>query len=166
LLKLFNSLVDGSTFRNLTKRRFPKKIADRIMHYIELALCRVAIIACMTFTQPNEIVERIEQDMHQAMKSRDRATTETLKSLLAQISNAEAVHSVDHINGGDTIAGATKGVGSSEAQRKVLTLSDLRSIILAEKQEIEAVIQQIDKNSEYAHALQEKLLLLEKYCRL
>lgn len=117
----------------------------------------------MSSTETDEIIEHIKQDMRQAMKNSERTTAETLKSLLARISNAEAVHPTVQTNDENTIAGAVKGVGNSEVQRKILTLSDLQSIMRAEQEEMEAALLQIDSNSEYAQQLQEKIAVINIY---
>jgi uncharacterized protein len=103
--------------------------------------------------------------MRQAMKNKQRVELEELRSLLARISNAEAV-SQDGLDAGNltsSIAGAAKGVGSTEAQRRVLSAADIKSIILAEQQEIEAVLAKIDSDTEYAATLRAKNVVVQKY---
>lgn len=118
----------------------------------------------MTNLTPNELVEQIQSDMRQAMKSRRRAELDELRSLMARISNAEAISpdglSVDDVT--SSIAGAARGVGSTEAQRRVLSTDDIRAIIRAEQQEIQETLSQIDDSTEYAAELQAKAAVVSR----
>ena len=114
--------------------------------------------------QANELITRINQDMRQAMKDRDSLKLGELRSLLARISNAEAVTPQDvSVDAGSPIAGAEAGVGSTEAQRKQLTLHDIHAVIQAEIDELEAALQGLDDASDYAVELREKIAAVAAY---
>lgn len=118
----------------------------------------------MADVQANKLIERINQDMRQAMKNREHIRLNELRSLLARISNAGAVTPEDDkVEAGSPIAGAMEGVGSTETPRKRLTLAEVRSIVLAEMHEIETVLEGLDKTSEYAAELREKIAAIRKY---
>lgn len=110
----------------------------------------------MIDTQADKLVERIQQDMRQALKDRERIKLDELRSLLARISNAEAVPSPNDM-------GTAQGVGSTEVERKQLSLADVHTIIIAEMHEIESSLLGIDPASDYAVQLQEKLAVLQEY---
>lgn len=116
----------------------------------------------MVDPQADKLIERIRQDMRQALKDRDRNTLDELRSLLARISNAEAITPPEVVSGGH-VAGAAQGVGSTEAQRKQLSLADVRAIITDEAHEIESSLPGIDQTSDYAAQLREKLTIIQKY---
>lgn len=109
----------------------------------------------MSQDQPGELTlpEQISSDMRAAMKRRDATTANTLKSLLARISNAEAVDS-SHLD-------TTK---ITEVSRKQLSQSDIDSIIDAEIAELESALTQLGgSESNYKTELQEKITLISKY---
>lgn len=103
---------------------------------------------------PSELITRIQQDLRQAMKDRDTAKLNVLRSLSARISNAEAVQVTSLAN---------SGVGSTEVPRRQLTLSDIRQIITAELYEIETALDAIDKSSAYAADLRQKATIIQEY---
>jgi uncharacterized protein len=118
----------------------------------------------MTDNRAYELINRIKDDMRQAMKDKQRARLNELRSLLALINNAEAITSpADKTNTDNLIAGAAIGVGSTEAPRKQMAFADVQSIILAEIEEIKSTLESLDKASDYAAELREKLSALNKY---
>lgn len=86
-----------------------------------------------------DLVERMRADLTTAMKARDTDTVRVLRVVLAAVANAEAqpVHSdsPSSLTVSGRIAGATAGLGSAEAERRVLTEEDVRAIIRAEHDE-------------------------------
>lgn len=116
----------------------------------------------MIDTQVDKLIKRIQQDMRQALKDRERNALDELRSLLARISNAEAIAPPDAVIGG-RVAGAAQGVGSTEARRKQLSLADVRAIITAEAHEIESTLDGLDKTTDYATQLRGKLAVVQKY---
>ena len=107
-------------------------------------------------------IAHIQQTMREAMKNRDQTTRDALQSLLARISSAEAVAVDTKIDMASPTAGASAGVGSTEAPRKLLTVQDVHAVIAAEKQEIEATLSRIDASSDYAAELRAKITVLER----
>jgi uncharacterized protein len=97
------------------------------------------------------------------MKNRELTKLSALRSLLARLHNAESVTRPDDApETGGPIAGATAGVGSTEAPRKQLTLTEVQAIIQAEIQEIETTLRQLNESSEYAAELREKLVVIHE----
>jgi uncharacterized protein YqeY len=74
---------------------------------------------------------RLRDDLVVAMKQRRRDDVAALRTLLAEIDNAEAVDPVPHPTDDSTrhVAGARHGAGSSEAVRASLTAADIRRIL-------------------------------------
>lgn len=111
------------------------------------------------YTYDMEIIDQIRRDMLQAMKSKNALEANQLKSLLARISNAEAVP----ITSDSSLLGRSAGVGSTEAPRRALTADDIQTIIIAEKDEIETTLAQLDVDSDYARALRQKHEIVQRY---
>lgn len=74
---------------------------------------------------------RLRDDLVVAMKQRRRDDVAALRTLLAEIDNAEAVDPAPRPTTDTTrhVAGARHGVGSSEAIRASLTAADVRRIV-------------------------------------
>jgi len=66
-----------------------------------------------------------------SMKARDREAVAALRSALARVSNAEAVH-VDSVPRAGAIEQARVGAGAADAPRRELTEDDVRGIVEAE----------------------------------
>jgi uncharacterized protein YqeY len=78
-----------------------------------------------------EIRAALRRDLHAALKSRQSEVVAALRTALAAIDDAEAV---DPTSGGATlgagpIAGATRGVGSSDVARRALSADDVRGVL-------------------------------------
>jgi len=118
----------------------------------------------MSAAKAKELVDLIRQDMHKAMKEKKRVELEELRSILARISNAEAISQDDHkYDSAVPVAEVVVGVGGSEVPRKTLTPTDVDTILYAEKQEIEAALAYTDKKTPYAADLEVKLDVIKKY---
>lgn len=117
----------------------------------------------MTDDRASTLSERINQDMRAAMKARDQLKLDELRSLLARISNAEAVDVPTSGAVMGQIAGAASGVGSTEVARKQLTHSDLEAVITAELRELQTALAGVDAESEYASALRIKIAVVQAY---
>jgi len=115
----------------------------------------------MLYTDANKLVGQIKLDMRTAMKEKDSIKLDELKSLLARITNAEAVP-LTRVER-DRIVGVTSGVGTTEIARKQLTLSETQSIIADEVRELEHALLGLDAKSEYAEILRNKLAVVQKY---
>lgn len=113
------------------------------------------------------LMTRLQHDMRQALKDRNRLDLEELRSLLARISSAEAIApSDDGVQNETPIAGAVVGVGNSEAARKLLTLDDLLAVLQAEHDEIMLTISQVGPDTAYGKDLQAKATVVERYLQL
>lgn len=112
----------------------------------------------------NKFVERIRTDMRFAMKAGKSTETSTLKSLLARFSNAEAVsQTYGRTSQDDETAHISKGVGSTEVQRKLLGYGDLQAIIDDEINEVQKVIDQLEGSSDYKSELEQRISILMEY---
>lgn len=76
--------------------------------------------------------EALRHDLTAAMKERDRDTASVLRTALAALNNAEAVAAPanGHREAGAHVAGASGGVGSTEASRRVITGDQARQILI------------------------------------
>lgn len=111
--------------------------------------------------QAAELLAQIKANLVRAIKVRNGVEVSTYRSLLARISNAEAVSTSDQSAAAfGPIAGAGAGVGSTEAPRKQLTYADLQQIIRDEIEEIQAAKQGLNQSSDYAIELGQKMALL------
>lgn len=74
---------------------------------------------------------RLRTDLVAAMKARDTDAVAALRTTIAAIDNAEAVEAGASTRGtgGEHIAGAVAGVGSTEAERRALSPDDVRAIV-------------------------------------
>jgi hypothetical protein len=115
----------------------------------------------MSKDEVNKLTERINHDMRQAMKHHDRVKVSALKSLLARISNAEAVPAGDISI--DPVTGTLHLPGSTEAPRKELSLRELHQVIGAEVSEIKDALATLDADDKYAKELKEKLAAVKAY---
>lgn len=82
--------------------------------------------------------ERLRAALKVAMKARDAAAVNALRTALAAVDNAEAVAvpataATPLVEG--VIAGAAAGVGATEAPRRVLTEDEVAAIVAAEVDE-------------------------------
>ncbi len=71
-----------------------------------------------------------------AMKARDKVALAALRSLAARVANAEAVP-VDVMPRAGGVVAAAIGVGAADAERRMLTMADLRALVAAETEEHE-----------------------------
>ena len=80
--------------------------------------------------------ERMAASLTASMKARDRVAVAALRSALARVSNAEAVH-VDTVAAAGALHDAPIGAGAADAPRRELTEADVRGIVEAEVAEHE-----------------------------
>lgn len=106
------------------------------------------------------LVEQLRQDVLQARKHKDQATTEAIQNVLARISNAEAVSLGDTQKYQQHV-----GVGSSEVARKELTEADIRALLQEEIDDMHHAIGEMEKYPDHPYVLdlQKKATILEKY---
>ena len=76
---------------------------------------------------------RLQRRLRDAMKARDTTATAALRATLGAIGNAEAVATPDAEArtpiGDGPIAGAVRGLGAAEADRRVLDEADVEAIV-------------------------------------
>lgn len=97
--------------------------------------------------------ERLRADLVAAMKAKDEARVKVLRATLAAIGNAEAVDP------------SSVAAGVTEVQRRELTDDDVRSVIEAERAELEAAAAELVANgrAEDADALRHRRTMLDPY---
>lgn len=92
-----------------------------------------------------------------AMRDKDRSTVGGLRSVLAALENAEAVHTVSPATQSTTsehVAGGAVGVGAGEAPRRTLSPGEERALVEREVAELRlsaatlAVVGQDERSSE------------------
>ncbi|WP_078287774.1 hypothetical protein [Mycobacterium sp. D16R24] len=88
----------------------------------------------MTSTHdPHVLRTTMRTDLTAAMKARNSVAVSALRTAIAAIDNAESVDDTARTRLDNThIAGATRGLGSAEAARKVLSPADVRAILRAQ----------------------------------
>jgi uncharacterized protein len=77
----------------------------------------------------------LQTALRSAMKARDRAATEVLRSTLAALDNAQAVEADVVVVEGEHFAGTAGGLGAAEVERATLDDAQARAIVAAEAQE-------------------------------
>lgn len=82
---------------------------------------------------PDSIRDRLVAALPQALKERDTLAVDALRSALAAIENAAAVHvpATPTTTASSHVAGSSVGVGATEVPRRELTESDLLAIVVA-----------------------------------
>jgi uncharacterized protein YqeY len=114
------------------------------------------------------IRDRLRQDLATAIKGRDRTAIAALRTTLAAIENAEAVEvgpSAGLPTGGQHIAGASEGVGSSDVPRHLLSGGEVAAVIrgqVDERHESAAQYEQLGQNAT-AEELRREAAVLTRY---
>lgn len=82
----------------------------------------------------------LKADLVTAMKAREIDTIGALRSAIAAIDNAEAVEAPTstEVATSETIAGATAGVGSTEVERRDLSIAEVQALLSDQMAECEA----------------------------
>jgi uncharacterized protein YqeY len=111
---------------------------------------------------------RLRQGLRTALKARDRIAVDAIRSALAAIENAEAIdvpESQPRAATSARIAGATAGVGSSEAERRDLSEAEIVGIIDGQIQERSQAAEDYDAlgKAEAAQRLREEAAVLRSY---
>ena len=99
------------------------------------------------------LADRLRSDLTTALRARDRTTATVLRTVLGAIANAEAVpvpQAAPPVAEG-AIAGASLGLGATEAPRRELDEDDVRAILVAEHEDL------------LAHDLAEQAAVLAPY---
>jgi uncharacterized protein len=106
---------------------------------------------------PTSLRERLQADLPDAMRARDRDLTSVLRTTLAAIANAEAV---DHIG-----SNPAAGVGTNDVDRRELSDEEILTIVVAERdrlRELGAEMTAIGQHDE-ASSLLEQAAVLHRY---
>ena len=85
----------------------------------------------MTSDAAGGLRERMAAALTASMKARDRVAVSALRSALARVANAEAVH-VDSAPRAGALHDAPIGAGAADAPRRELTEADVREVVEAE----------------------------------
>lgn len=88
----------------------------------------------MELTAAPGLRDRLAAALPVAMRSRDRVAVSALRSALARVSNAEAVH-IDTVQRAGAIEHAYVGPGAADAARRELTESEVRTLVEDEVRE-------------------------------
>ena len=78
---------------------------------------------------------RLRRDLTAAIKAQDLTATRALRSALSAIENAEAaevIHDQRVATGSQYVAASTAGLGAAEAERRVLSDSDMHALVQAQ----------------------------------
>lgn len=111
---------------------------------------------------------RLRRDLTAALRSRDEVAVAALRSALAAVDNAGARPATDRpSHTTEHVAGAARGVGSTEVERRPLTEAELRGIVEAEVAERSAAAREYDRlgRPERAGRLRAEADLLRRYLR-
>lgn len=115
-------------------------------------------------------MNRLQLDLRQAMRSRERTRVAVLRTALAAIANAEAVDAAPGADprasiGAGPIAGASVGAGSTEVARRVLSEEDISGILAREHDERLHAAAELDTAGVAARAqeLRDEAAVLEDY---
>jgi hypothetical protein len=113
---------------------------------------------------------RLRDDLSAAMRERDRDTVRVLRTVLSAIANAEAQPVDDeaiattHLASGP-IAGASRGLGATEAARRDLDEDEVRAIVRTERDERVTVADDLAQRGAPAAAaeLMAEVTVLDRY---
>jgi uncharacterized protein YqeY len=104
----------------------------------------------------NGIRQRLDQELRQALRAKDKIAMSALRSALAAIGNAGAVPAAPAPAGGTSgsphFAGSTAGPGTSEAERRILTEGDAVQVVQAEIAERMAAAQEYQRTQHTGRA--------------
>ncbi len=81
--------------------------------------------------EPDELRATLRRNLTAAMKARDSDVVTALRTAIAAIDNAQAVEAADNAAnaGSEHFAGARVGLGVTEAERRHLTIDEVRDIL-------------------------------------
>ena len=96
----------------------------------------------------NQIRARLQAALTTALRSRDTIAAAAIRSALSAIANAEAIPPLETRSSqapSEHFAAAAAGVGAAEAERRLLTESDVAGIVEAEIAERRAAADEYDR---------------------
>ena len=96
----------------------------------------------MTGDPPPGLRERMGAALTASMRARDRVAVAALRSALARVSNAEAVH-IDTAPRAGALHDAPVGAGAADAPRRELTEADVRALVEDEVAEHDGAAQHL-----------------------
>ncbi len=110
--------------------------------------------------QHNPVVTRLSNDLLQARKDGDLQKKQILQSVLARITNAEAVPVKD-----GALATMRTGVGSTEAKRRTLSGDEIHALIQQEIDELNQALEEMSSypDNPYAAELRNNVALVSQY---
>ncbi len=97
----------------------------------------------------------MREDLKAALEARDRVAASALRSALAAIEHAEALPVAPRdavVTGNDHVAGAVAGPGATEAERRRLTVADVRAVVEEEVRERTAAAEECERLGRDDHA--------------
>lgn len=122
---------------------------------------------CMTFDSERPIRARLRDGLRSALKARDRAAMEAIRSMLGVIDNAQAVPIPQWAptTTDGRIAGALAGVGSADVPRRALSEDEIRELVVNEIDERRRLADEHDRISrpDDAQKLRAQASLLEAF---
>ena len=116
-----------------------------------------------------ELRTRLRADLKTAMKSRSAVEVSAIRSLLAALDDAEAVAppatAPISAPGGEHVAGAAVGVGSTEVDRRVLTPAEVELVVSGQIAERRAAAATFDAvaQPDAARRLRDEADVIERY---
>ncbi|MFJ8039702.1 hypothetical protein ACIRBX_04190 [Kitasatospora sp. NPDC096147] len=118
----------------------------------------------MSTSDHTPLRERLRTDLTAALKGRDRATASVLRATLGAIENAESA-GVPAGTGPLAVELVPLGLGTAEAERRVLTEADVADVVraeLAEREDAAAEYERLER-AEQAAVLRTEAALLARY---
>lgn len=117
-------------------------------------------------TQGATAIERRARTwLTEAVRSRDTVTVSALRGLLSAIANAQAVPAPpvqpEAADGSPHVAGASAGVGSTEALRRELSEDDVADLLRGEILERHTAVDALGGRGERAERLRAEAVVLE-----
>jgi hypothetical protein len=120
-------------------------------------------------TGGDAIQARLRLALRAALKSKNTVAASALRSVLAAISNAEAVspHPGTATGASQHVAGGAAGLGSAEAERKILSRQETAQVVEDEISERQAAIRQYEAagHSERADRLRHEIQVIQSAAR-
>ncbi|NNG19313.1 hypothetical protein HJ590_06915 [Naumannella sp. ID2617S] len=96
----------------------------------------------------SELKQALRDELHRAMRERDRVSTRALRSVVGALENAEA-DGVAAPRAG-AVESSAIGVGAAEARRRELTADQAYAVVTAELEERAAAVQDCEHSGQTA----------------
>lgn len=96
-----------------------------------------------------EFKQQLRDSVTAAMKARDKTALRALRSALAAVENAEAVHAPEPTGTVSRhVAGAVTGLGAADVERRALTLAEAAAIVTAEARTLQVAADEYELHGE------------------